>query len=325
MSYIYLSNVIGKIPTVAQLTLSESKLGYNIADGLFYALKIQNGVKEVICIGGGNDIVETHSRAHSLISELDHLPVEPGDEGKIPQADPLTRKWKLVPMPVSAVQQQSDWNQEDEEALDFIRNKPSEGGDGTVTSVGLEMPSMFSVSDSPVTTFGVLKVDINTVPARTFLAGATLAGGWAKPVFRTIELSDLPAMPASDFHSWDISINSDAPLQIHRTGSAETYKGLNLVAGEGIEISGQSGIDDSYRVTIAATVADTSVDVYIKFEDAIAFTYTCPYPMKFTGMEYQMANAPALSVALNTDMTKYQSLIITPDAVGLVILKGVWL
>jgi hypothetical protein len=99
MSYIYLSNVIGKIPTIAQLTLSESKLGYNIADGLFYALQIQNGVKEVICIGGRNDIVETHSRAHSLISELDHLPSEPGDEGKIPQADPVTRKWKLVPMP----------------------------------------------------------------------------------------------------------------------------------------------------------------------------------------------------------------------------------
>lgn len=62
-----------------------------------------------------------------------------------------------------------------------------------------------------------------------------------------------------------------------------------------------------------------------KFEVTEAFTFVCPEALKFTSMEHQQTNVPALSVALNTDMAKYDNLIITPDAVGLVILKGVFL
>lgn len=63
------------------------------------------------------------------------------------------------------------------------------------------------------------------------------------------------------------------------------------------------------------------VEVYIDFVDDIPFTYTCPFDLRFTELEYE-GNAPTLSVALNTDMTKYQDITITPDGTGLVILKG---
>ena len=66
-------------------------------------------------------------------------------------------------------------------------------------------------------------------------------------------------------------------------------------------------------------------DVYIDFEKVEAETYKCPYALKFTSMEHEQANAPVLSVALNTDMVKYQVLTITPDALGLVTLKGILL
>ena len=62
-----------------------------------------------------------------------------------------------------------------------------------------------------------------------------------------------------------------------------------------------------------------------KFEVAEAFTFVCPEALKFTSIEHQQANTPTLSVALNTDMAKYDNLVITPDAVGLVILKGKFL
>jgi len=77
----------------------------------------------------------------------------------------------------SAEQIQSDWNQTDVDALDFIKNKPTstsdfinDGEDGvnpfitaadipaSVTSVGLTMPSAFSVANSPITSAGTLEV-----------------------------------------------------------------------------------------------------------------------------------------------------------------------
>jgi len=101
MSYIHYSIVPNRKPTVAQLDATQGKMGYNIFDGKLYALKNVNNIKSVIQIGGDCEggSGDTHPRAHCMISELDHIPVEPGDEGKIPQADEITRKWKLVPMP----------------------------------------------------------------------------------------------------------------------------------------------------------------------------------------------------------------------------------
>jgi hypothetical protein len=77
----------------------------------------------------------------------------------------------------AAEQIQSDWNQTDVDALDFIKNKPTstsdfinDGEDGVnpfitaadipaaVTSVGLTMPSAFSVANSPITSAGTLEV-----------------------------------------------------------------------------------------------------------------------------------------------------------------------
>lgn len=72
-------------------------------------------------------------------------------------------------------------------------------------------------------------------------------------------------------------------------------------------------------------LAVDSCEFSFKFEVAEAFAFVCPEALKFTSMEYQQTNAPTLSVALNTNMAKFDNLVITPDAVGLVILKGVFL
>jgi len=65
-----------------------------------------------------------------------------------------------------------------------------------------------------------------------------------------------------------------------------------------------------------------SFDVYIDFAIAGAETYKCPYPLKFTAMEHEQANAPTLSIALNNITTKYQVQTVTADAPGLVTLKA---
>lgn len=68
----------------------------------------------------------------------------------------------------------------------------SGGGGGTVTSVALTVPSILSVSGSPVTTSGTFAVTLATQTANTVFAGPT-TGGAATPTFRALVKADLPA------------------------------------------------------------------------------------------------------------------------------------
>ncbi len=64
-------------------------------------------------------------------------------------------------------------------------------GTGTVTSVALTMPSIFSVAGTPVTTSGTLAVTLATETANTIWAGPT-SGGAATPTFRALVSADIP-------------------------------------------------------------------------------------------------------------------------------------
>lgn len=65
-------------------------------------------------------------------------------------------------------------------------------GSGTVTSVGLSLPSIFSVSGSPVTNSGTLTGTLVSQSPNTFFAGPT--GASAAPTFRAIVSADLPVI-----------------------------------------------------------------------------------------------------------------------------------
>lgn len=72
-------------------------------------------------------------------------------------------------------------------------------GTGTVTSVGLTAPAMFSVSGSPVTTTGSLAFALATQTANTLFAGPT-TGAASAPTFRALVANDIPStLNASTF------------------------------------------------------------------------------------------------------------------------------
>jgi len=75
---------------------------------------------------------------------------------------------------IPAAQIQSDWNQANNAALDFIKNKPTIPN-GSVTSVGLTMPSAFSVTNSPITTSGTLGVSANGLSSQYIRGDGQLA------------------------------------------------------------------------------------------------------------------------------------------------------
>lgn len=65
-------------------------------------------------------------------------------------------------------------------------------GTGTVTSVGLSLPSIITVSGSPVTGSGTLTGTLATQTANTIWAGPT-TGAAAAPTFRALVAADLPS------------------------------------------------------------------------------------------------------------------------------------
>jgi hypothetical protein len=89
------------------------------------------------------------------------------------------------------------------------------GGGGTVTSVALSLPSIITVSGSPVTTSGTLTGTLATQSANTVFAGPT-SGGAVAPTFRALVNADLSSALSSFLSSTDISttINNAGPSQL---------------------------------------------------------------------------------------------------------------
>jgi len=69
-------------------------------------------------------------------------------------------------------------------------------GAGTVTSVGVSMPGIYSVTGSPITTSGTIAVTLSTQSANIVFAGPA-SGAAAAPTFRALVGGDIPIFGAS--------------------------------------------------------------------------------------------------------------------------------
>lgn len=104
----------------------------------------------------------------------------------------------------------------------WIRNSSATGwnkigvgsGVGTVTSVALSLPSIFTVSGSPVTTSGTLTGTLNTQSANRVFAGPT-SGGAATPTFRALVAADIAGLSTNIY-------NTDGTLTGNRLLSTST-------------------------------------------------------------------------------------------------------
>jgi len=78
-------------------------------------------------------------------------------------------------------------------------------GTGNVSSVGLSLPNIFSVSNSPVTGSGIITATLANQSANSFLAAPSGATGI--PSFRAINAVDIPSLPASKIATGVFSIS----------------------------------------------------------------------------------------------------------------------
>ena len=84
------------------------------------------------------------------------------------------------------------------------------GAGGTVTSVGISLPSFLSVTGSPVTTSGTLAVTINNQSQGLVLASPASSTG--APTFRQLVATDIPNLAQSQVTGLSSSLGALAPL-----------------------------------------------------------------------------------------------------------------
>jgi len=89
-------------------------------------------------------------------------------------------------------------------------------GSGTVTSVGLSLPAMFTVTNSPVTTSGTLTATLASQTVNTFLAAPSGSSG--APSFRTIVGADIPITYTASLRA-NVNISGGGTITVNGSGS----------------------------------------------------------------------------------------------------------
>lgn len=155
------------------------------------------------------------------------------------------------------------------------------GGGGTVTSVGLSLPTdIFDLSGSPVTTAGTLTATLDTQTANTVWAGPT-TGSPAAPAFRALVAGDIPNLDASKITTGTLPIARGGTglaalgtaLQLLRVNAGATaleyFTPTYLTANQTITLSGD--VTGSGTTGIATTIAANAVS-NAKFRQSAALS-----------------------------------------------------
>ena len=147
-------------------------------------------------------------------------------------------------------------------------------GTGTVTSVGLSLPSFITVSGSPVTGSGTLTGTLATQAANTVFAGPS-SGGAVAPTFRALVAGDLPAGTGTV-----TSVAMSVPAFLSVAGSPVTSSGTLAVTLSGTALPVLNGGTGATTLTGVLKGNGTSA-----FTAAVAGTdYVAPGAVTSSGL-----------------------------------------
>lgn len=95
----------------------------------------------------------------------------------------------------------------------WVQDEIASLGTGSVSSVGLSLPNIFTITNSPVTSTGNLSADLANQTANQVFAGPT-TGSPAAPTFRALVSTDLPSHThaISDVTGLQTALDAKAPL-----------------------------------------------------------------------------------------------------------------
>jgi hypothetical protein len=172
-----------------------------------------------------------------------------------------------------------------------------------VTSVALALPSIMSVSGSPVTSSGTLTGTLTTQAVNSIFAGPS-SGSAAAPTFRALTTADIPALPYGTGTVTSVSVVSAngfaGTVATSTTTPAITVSTTvtGLLKGNGTAISAATANADYMGVAAPVTkTADFTVangDIwYINNKSGSTCTVTLPAASSWTGRELTFKNMQA--------------------------------
>lgn len=175
---------------ISLLTASTSVLGGVRVDGT--TITINDGVISAVGGGGGTTYTAGYGISISSSNKISLKAASENEIGglrvKVPSSDPSSGDFS----PITTVSGRYFYIQRTSGGVAFV-NVP--GGGGTVTSVGMTVPTGFSVTGSPVTGSGTLAVSLDSQAKNKVLASPSGAAGI--PSFRELDASDIPNINAS--------------------------------------------------------------------------------------------------------------------------------
>jgi hypothetical protein len=170
---------------------------------------------------------------------------------------------------------------------------------GTVTSVSMTVPSIMSVTGSPLTGAGTLAVTLNTAAANVVFAGPT-TGAATIPTFRSLVTADFPAFGTAGTYGTatqtpqlttdatgrvsGVSLVTIAPTFANVSGKPTTLSGYGITDGAALGVQNQytksqnvSRVSLTYGATVN-TDASLSNVFYIPTNSITAASFTLANP-----------------------------------------------
>lgn len=201
----------------------------------------------------------------------------------------------------------------------------SELTSGTVTSVDLSAPNIFTVSNNPVTSSGTLTLTLATQTANYVWAGPT-TGSPAAPSFRALVAGDIPSLTASKISDFNEAAQDAAASMI--TGATHTNISVsyNDEAGTLAFTAGATYSDENARDAVASLITgSTHSGISVAYTDdganagSLAFTNTGVTSVAGTANEIEVTGTGAgpytgaVTIGLPNDVTIGGGLTVTGD------------
>jgi hypothetical protein len=130
----------------------------------------------------------------------------------------------------------------------YVKSVVSAAGGGSVTSVALSLPNLFTVTGSPVTSSGTLTATLATQAANQVFAGPG-TGADAAPTFRALVAGDIPALTAAKISDFDTQVRTSRLDQLAQATQPVTF-GNNVTVTGDLTVNGTTTTINSTTVTI---------------------------------------------------------------------------
>lgn len=174
------------------------------------------------------------------------------------------------------------------------------GGSGTVTSVGLSVPSvLLAVASTPVTTSGTIATTLQTQSANLVFAGPT-TGSAATPTFRSLVAADIAANLITNAKSAQMAAHTYKGNNTGSTADPADISAANLATDLGTSVKSTESLIIACSDEVTALTTGTSKIIF-----------RMPYAFTLTAIRASLSTAQASGSIFTVDVNESGTTVIS--------------